>query len=63
MNIQHNESTAFSIYQRRLLPICFVDCPSNDPEGAKKVTRKKEKRSMKYRGAIYASGWQGKFLL
>lgn len=56
MNIQHNESTAFSIYQRRLLPICFVDCPSNDPEGAKKVTRKKEKRSMKYRGAIYASG-------
>lgn len=29
MNIQRNESTVFSIYQRHPPPICPADCPSN----------------------------------
>lgn len=36
MNIQRNESTVFSIYQRHSLPICSVDCPSLVSEFAKR---------------------------
>ena len=39
MNIQRDDSTAFSIYQRHLLPICLVDCSRTKQNGNARAGR------------------------
>lgn len=54
MNIQRNEWTVFSIYQRHSPSISFVDCSTNDLEDrdGNRKRRGGEKKWMRYRVSL-----------